>query len=104
LNLFPASCATYRGQNFVEVSVFFSSLVYRLVSSSLLMCVGVTCKWLFINYVGETAPSIFFPPMAQQPSVGEGLLIIEASRSPSDTPHLVGLLWMSDRSDAETST
>jgi len=30
--------------------------------------------------------------MAQQPSVGKGLLIIEASRSHSDTPHSVGLL------------
>jgi len=35
---------------------------------------------------------------------GAGLLIIEASRSHSDTPHTVGLLWMSDQLDAETST
>jgi hypothetical protein len=40
--------------------------------------------------------SIIFP-MAQQPLVGQGLLIIEASQSLSDTPHLVGLLWMSDQ-------
>jgi hypothetical protein len=33
------------------------------------------------------------PPMAQQPLVGQGLLIIEASRSHSDTPHSVGLFW-----------
>jgi hypothetical protein len=46
----------------------------------------------------------FFPPMAQQPLVGQGLLIIEASRSHSDTPHSVGLLWTSDQSVAETST
>jgi hypothetical protein len=32
-----------------------------------------------------------------------GLLIIEASRSHSDTPHSVGLLWMNNQSDAETS-
>ena len=31
--------------------------------------------------------------MAQQPLVGHGLLSIEASRSHSDTPHSVGLLW-----------
>jgi hypothetical protein len=43
-------------------------------------------------------------PMAQQPLVDQGLLIVEASRSHSDTPHSVGLLWTSDRSDAETST
>jgi len=36
--------------------------------------------------------------------VGQGLLIIEASRSHSDTPHAVGLLWTSDQVVAETST
>ena len=34
--------------------------------------------------------------------VGQGLLIIEASRS--HTPHSVGPLWTSDQPDAETST
>jgi len=36
--------------------------------------------------------------------VGQGLLIIEASRSHSNTPHLVELLWTSYQLDAETST
>jgi hypothetical protein len=45
-----------------------------------------------------------FFPVAQQPPVGQGLLIIEASRSHSDTPHTVGLLWTSDQPDAEVST
>jgi len=35
--------------------------------------------------------------------VGQGLLIIEASRPHTDTPHSVGLLWTSDRPDVETS-
>ena len=35
--------------------------------------------------------------MAQQPIVGQGLLIIEASRSHSDTPHSVGLLCTSPK-------
>jgi hypothetical protein len=35
---------------------------------------------------------------------GLGLLIYEASRSHSGTPHSVGLLWTSDQPDAETST
>jgi len=43
-------------------------------------------------------------PMAQQPVVGQGLLIIEASRSHSDVPYSVGLLWTNDQPDAETST
>jgi hypothetical protein len=41
--------------------------------------------------------------MEQQPRVGQGLLIIEASRSHSDTPQAVGLLWTSDQPDAVTS-
>jgi hypothetical protein len=43
-------------------------------------------------------------PMAQQPLVGQGLLIIDASRSHPGTPHSVRLLWTSDQPDAETST
>jgi hypothetical protein len=42
--------------------------------------------------------------MAQQPLVSQGLLIIETSRSHSDTPRSVGLLWTTDQADAETST
>jgi len=42
--------------------------------------------------------------MAQQPLVGQGFLIIEASRSHSDTPQSVGLLWTSDGLESETST
>jgi hypothetical protein len=45
-----------------------------------------------------------FLSMAQQRPMGQGLLVIEASRSHSDTPHSVGLLWASDQPDAETST
>jgi hypothetical protein len=43
-------------------------------------------------------------PIARQPIVGQGLLVIEASRSHSVTPHTVGILWMSDQLVAETST
>jgi hypothetical protein len=42
--------------------------------------------------------------MAQQPLLGQGLLIIEASRLHSETPQSVVLLWMSDQPDAQTST
>ena len=42
--------------------------------------------------------------MAQQPLVGQGLLIIEALLSYSDAPHLVGLLWTSEQLVAKTST
>jgi len=41
--------------------------------------------------------------MSPQPLVCQGL-IIEASRSYSDNPHLVGLLWKSDHPDEGIST
>jgi hypothetical protein len=55
------------------------------------------------NTATTTWFQVFFP-MARQPLGGLGRLIIEASRSHSDTPHSVGLLWTSDQPDAETST
>jgi len=42
--------------------------------------------------------------MAQQSLVGPGLLIIEDSRSHSDTPHSLGFFWASDQPNAETCT
>jgi len=42
--------------------------------------------------------------MTQQPPVDQSILTVEAARSQSDTPHLVGLLKTSDQPDAETST
>ena len=61
--------------------------------------------WLFltITRIFHTYKIHFFP-MAQQPVVGQGLLIIEASLPHSDTTHSVGILWTSDRPVAETST
>ena len=46
----------------------------------------------------------FFFSMVQQPLVGQGLLIIEASRSHSDTSHSVGLLCTRNQPVADTST
>ena len=46
---------------------------------------------------------IFFP-MAQQPVPGQGLLIIDASQSHSDTLYSVGLLCTRDQPDSETCT
>ena len=42
--------------------------------------------------------------MVEELLVGQGLLIVEDSRSRSDTLHTVGPLRMSDQADAETST
>jgi len=41
--------------------------------------------------------------MALRPKAGQVLLIVDASRSYSETTHWVGLLWMSDRPVADTS-
>jgi hypothetical protein len=41
--------------------------------------------------------------MARKPLMGQGLLVVEASRSHS-VRHTIGLVWMSDQLDAEAST
>jgi len=41
--------------------------------------------------------------MTQRPLEGQGHLIVEVLQSYSDTPHMVGLLWTSDRPVTETS-
>jgi hypothetical protein len=51
----------------------------------------------------EILTTLFFV-IALQNLEGQGLHIIGASRSHSDTPHSVGLLWASDWPDAETTT
>jgi len=42
---------------------------------------------------------IFLSPTAQEPLVDHGFPIVEASRSHSDTPHAVRLLWTNDQPD-----
>ena len=65
-----------------------------------------------ISHISSTPELTFLQPWfvfqnfcftARQPLVGHGLLI-KGSRSYSDTPHSVGLLWTSDQTVAETST
>ena len=60
-------------------------------------------SWLLCSCV---LSFISYPPplMPKQPLVGQGLLIIEASRSHSGTPHLVEFLWTSGPHDAATLT
>ena len=50
---------------------------------------------------GKWIPAIF---IMQQSIIGQDLLIVEASRWHSYTPHLAGLLWTSYWSIAETTT
>jgi len=64
-------------------------------------------RWTRTNICSEYEEAkvsrYFSPPWCNCPPVGQGLLIVESLRSPSDTTHWVGLLWTSDRPDAETS-
>ena len=52
----------------------------------------------------HTHTHTYFPPVVQEPLMSQGLLIIKALRSHSDTPHSVGLFWTSDQPDSKTST
>jgi hypothetical protein len=59
----------------------------------------------FINCMFFTLPYISPPPQwCCSPPVGQGLPIIKASRSHSDTSHSVELLWTRDQPNTETST
>ena len=65
---------------------------------------------VFCPLVHNKAPFLFPVPfvhdflfIAQQPPLDQGLFIIEASLSHSDTPRSVELLSTSDQPDAETS-
>jgi hypothetical protein len=53
------------------------------------------------TYTSQTITDICFP-MALQHPVGQSLFNVEASRSYSDTPQSVGILWMSDQLITET--
>ena len=54
--------------------------------------------------INVTTLSLFSFLLARQPPSNRGLLVVEASRSHSDTPQSVGLLWTSDQPVADTST
>ena len=54
------------------------------------------------HYTHYIIPAYFFCYDATAP-IGQGIYIIEASRSHSDTPYSVGFLWTSDLHVAKTS-
>ena len=85
-----------------------------LLNSHILCLLGLAIlihEYFLDQYLSLASRKFYFiysplpsPLMAQQPLLGQDLLIVEVSRSHSDTPQSVGLLWTSDQSDAETST
>jgi hypothetical protein len=76
-------------------------LLLRTVGSSVLL--SVSSQFLETNGTDFVIYILFFHLYRHSPLVGQGLLIIEASRSHSHTPHSVELLWTCDRPNAETS-
>jgi hypothetical protein len=65
--------------------------------------ISLRISHLSVRISHPVSASVFFTA-EQQPPLGQVLLIIKDSRSHSDTPHSVGLLWASDQLVAETST
>jgi hypothetical protein len=61
---------------------------------------------IFREYQYETCTALLYRFFFHGPTalVVLSQIIVEVSRSHSDTPHSVGLLWTSDRPVAETST
>ena len=64
----------------------------------------VTLTYMHTHTYTHSIKKPYFSPHGSTALVGQGFLIFEASRSHSDTPHSVGLLWMSDQSVAEIYT
>jgi hypothetical protein len=112
----PKRWLLYSYSNVAERFATFASICYSgywaFVSTSLRYILEVvTAKFNTTqikynshnDYFIQTNGTIFYF-LAREPPVGQEPLIIEVSRSHSDTPHLVGLLRTGDRTDAETST
>jgi hypothetical protein len=95
-----------------NISIYFVNveIKYRFLDKA--RGVKFPFKLFFISTFGLGSDTImthhlkwhYFFPMAQQPLMVQGLLIIDFSRSHSDTPHSVGLLWTSDQPHPENST
>jgi len=123
------SCTIWRPEyffNFFKLATCFGVVPFPVATysfriSSVAMadiiswCVASNCKELPVTlefdvlcftfvFWRENECSYTIFPMVQQPLLCQGLIIIEASWSHSDTSHSVELLWKSYRPDAETST
>jgi hypothetical protein len=83
-----------------EISFFLQSVGLKLVL--------LHNPWSYVEVVADNVYSqvdeCSFGSIFCSAVEGQGILIIQASRSHSDKPHSVELLWKSDQPDAETST
>jgi hypothetical protein len=78
-------------------------MLQKVALGNVLSLVSIITTWL--HTLISFTDLLFFPhPTVQQPLVGQGLLIIEDSRSHSDAhTHSVGVLWTSGQAEEETS-
>ena len=80
--------------------IMFLFIDHSSVANMTRLCCAWRVPYITVKFAFMWIWLSFFPNGATAPS---GLLTIEASRSHSDTPHSVGLPWMSDQPVAETS-
>jgi len=99
---------TYRN---LFISTDFSRLYWPMFNAKCATCFdrSVSIHQASANneekvYICHIPLNNFFFGGGQHPLVGQGLLIVEDSRSHPDTPHSVGLLWTSNQPDSKTST
>jgi hypothetical protein len=112
------SCLKVKNPNTCIVDTFSVRLWKFIISAVTHHCYPVTVDTVESRFFIEVQSIITYETLKQdklfqgtypssstqqQPLVGQGLLIIEASRSHIDTPRSVGLLWTSDQPVAETS-
>jgi hypothetical protein len=80
------------------------TVVLAVYTVCMLTLLVVLARYVLQNKGSTFRKCMFYLSLAQQPPVGHGLLIFEASRSHSDKTHSVGILWTSDQPEVETST
>ena len=93
------------GVHTVSYSIGTAFLFWRKNGRSVtLITVCLHPLYAFMMWKGTILPCTLFCPTTLQPLMGYGFLTAWDSRSHSDAPHSVGLLWTSDQPDAAIST
>jgi hypothetical protein len=89
-----------RTRNFINVTVWVSLFRKGLINSISFNVEMQKVKYSREKNIFEYKHSLHGSKLL----VGQGLLIVEASRSNSDTPHTVGLPWTGYQPDTNSST
>ena len=95
------SCTSISCKHFPTITMLIPTL-YEYICMPMYIFIFRIC--MYVCPYTHTHTHTYFPPVVQEPLMSQGLLIIKALRSHSDTPHSVGLFWTSDQPDSKTST